>query len=107
MLHSIDSYAAGGQYVTHIDIPAAVSTQSVQYEKNLRAIRFPATQEELACILCCQLLCCSHDFCCRLHLAPISRSSRLVKHRSLLIELLNVSAGRMGFTQPVYHISAN
>src|SRR6266851_4214900 len=101
MLHSIDGYAARGQYVTHIDIPAAVSTQSVQDEKDLRAIRFPTTQEELACILRCKFLCCSHDICCRLHLAPISRSSRLVKHRSLLIELLNVSAGRMGFTYKI------
>src|SRR6266567_5780046 len=104
MLHSIDSYAARGQYIPHIDIPATVPAQPVQYKKGLGAIGFPATQEEFACIFRGQFLCCSHNICCRLHLAPISWCTGLVIHGSLLVESLKGALKKDELYPAVYHM---
>src|SRR5437588_3378861 len=99
MLHSIDGYAARGQYIPHIDVPATVSAQPVQYKKDLGASGLPAAQEELACIFCDQFLACSYNPCCRLHLAPIPWCIGSVIHGSLLVVFLNGAVKSMSYIQ--------
>ncbi len=61
----------------------------MQDKQNIAAVRFPAAQEMRACICSDQFLSSYTHIRCSLHLAPVSRSSRLIAHGdlSLLLDL--------------------
>src|SRR5438874_100209 len=69
-----------------------MSPQTMQDKQNIAAVRFPAAQEMRACIRGDQFLSGYSDIRCSLHLAPVSRSPRLIAHViSLLLDLSKLS----------------
>src|SRR5207248_11488258 len=73
MIHGVDGNAARGQHVSHIDVPAAVPSQSMHYEQDGPVFGSPTSQEMFASVSPYYLLGGDSDIRSPLHAPPISR----------------------------------